>query len=234
MISIVTFKWDTGQVHDKKKIKFTADHVNRLASMLRRHVTVPYKFICITDNPSGIDESVITYPLWDDNRDMGGCYVRLKMFSKDPEIRQLVGDRFVWIDLDCVILDNMDEILKTKHEFCAWGDTHPRTPYNGSLVMLETGKRPQVWEDFQRHESQILGRRVGFVGTDQAWIAYRLGSREFRWTSRDGIYSFRIHIEKMKKIDPPTNAKIIMFHGRHDPSHPYLQNKYPWIRENWR
>lgn len=235
MINIITFKWDTGKIHPKKKSKFTAEHVNILSNMLRRHVTVPYKLKCITDDANGIYDDIECVPLWDDYRDLGGCYVRLKAFSNTPDMKKILGEKFIWIDLDCVIVDNIDHILKTPHEFCAWGDTHPRTPYNGSLIMCKTGTRQHVWKDFKGIESTRCGQRIGYVGTDQAWIGYRLGRHEKRWTTSDGIYSLRMHfIKKGNQINLPSNAKIIMFHGKHDPSHRDIQQKYPWVREHWK
>jgi hypothetical protein len=231
MIQIVCWKWDSG-FHTKKGIKFAAKHVNILKSMIDRNITVPYELVCITDDPEGIREDVRIVKLWDDLRDLGGCYTRLKAFSED--MREIIGPRFMWMDLDVVVMDDITPIVMRQEDFIIWGDTNPTTPYNGSLVMMNAGCRKKVWDDFDRHESPIRGRRLGYVGTDQAWIGAKLGEREARFDMADGVYSFRCHIKQKKLINPPKNAKIIFFHGTSDPSKRDVQMVYPWILEHWR
>lgn len=231
LIQVVTFKWDTGTLHPKKKIKFSTEHVNRLFRMINRNTTVCYEPVCITDDPTGLDPHIRVIPLWDDFRDMGGCYVRLRAFAED--MRDLIGPKFIWLDLDAVICGNIDHILTDKSTFKAWGDTHPKTFYNGSMIMMESGSREQVWGTFNRNCSPKEARARGFVGTDQAWISNVLGPHEPKWGMGDGVYSFRCHLEK-KRNTLPDNACIVMFHGRNDPSMPHIQSKYPWVKEHWR
>lgn len=230
-ISVVTWKWDNG-IHPKKGIKFTADHINRFFKMLKRNTTVPFRPFCITDNWDGIDEDINVIPLWDDYRDMGGCYVRLFAFSE--EVKTVLGDKFIWFDIDSVIVGNMDAILTDKADFKAWGDTHPRTPYNGSMIMMKTGARKQVWEDFHPLRSPSLGKRMGHVGTDQAWIGACLGKYEPKWNTDDGVYSYRVHLKRSPNpAILPENAKIVFFHGSSDPSKAEMQKLCPWIKEHW-
>lgn len=231
MLQIVTWKWSNGD-HPKKHIEFSHEHINRFYRMLDRHSTVPYEAVCITDDPRGIDPHIRIIPLWDDHRDMGGCYVRLKSFHKG--MKQIIGDRFIWFDIDTVITSNVDHILKDESDLKFWGDTHPRTPYNGSMCMHRAGSAEQIWTDFDPKASPRAGKRLGYVGTDQAWISTVMGPHLPKWGQADGIYSLRCHFEKLGRTELPANACIIMFHGRHDPSHREAQARYPWILPNWR
>lgn len=233
MIQIVTFKWDNG-LHPKKKMKFTAEHVNVLRNMVKRHLHMPHEFVCITDDSKGIDKDIRIIPLWSDHRNLGGCYVRLKAFAKNME--SLIGPRFAWMDLDTVILNDITPLFKRPDPFVMWGDTNPTTPYNGSLVLMQAGARSQVWEKFVPKTSIPEARQRGYVGTDQAWIGACLGPREPKWDTKDGVYSFRVHLqgEKGAIMPVPPNARIVFFHGSADPSHPGLREKYPWVQQNWR
>ncbi|MEN6621486.1 MAG: hypothetical protein ABFD50_08065 [Smithella sp.] len=232
MIRIVTWLWGNKDPHPKKKIHFTHEHVNRLASMVSRNISIPYEMVCITDNPEGIDNSIRCVELWDDLRDMGGCYTRLKAFSK--EMKYIIGPRFMWLDLDTVIVDDITPLIDNKNDFMMWGDTAPRTPYNGSMVLMDAGARSEVWTSFDRRNSPIQGKRLGHVGTDQAWIGACLGPNEKRWTKEDGVYSFRVHFKRHNRIDLYKGARIVFFHGSSDPSQPEIQNAYPWVKHHWR
>ena len=55
MNHVVCVKWGT---------KYGSKYVNVLANMVKRHTTCEYKFHCVTEDPSGIDEgiNIIKFP----------------------------------------------------------------------------------------------------------------------------------------------------------------------------
>lgn len=233
MLQVVCWKWDDG-LHPKKQLKFTHEHVNRLKNMVKRNLKIPHQFVCITDDPAGIDPDIKVIPLWDDYRELGGCYVRLKAFS--DEMKNVIGEYFLSLDLDCVITGDITQLvmplLTGDVDFKIWGDTHPRTPYNGSMWMMKAGARKEVWNQFTP-SCVNLGRSKGYVGTDQAWIGYCLGENEARWHIGDGVYSHRIHFKKQRVVDKPDDCKIVFFHGAGDPSQMGIRRMYPWVAEHW-
>lgn len=232
MLQVVCWKWNNG-IHPKKNIIFSAKHVNVLQAMVARNLKVDHEFVCITDDPSGINDTVRIIPLWDDYRAMGGCYVRLKAFSK--EMAALIGPRFIWLDLDCVVTGDITHLVTQAKDFKMWGDTNPFTPYNGSMVLMDAGSRSQVWTQFNPTSSPDLAKSMRYVGTDQAWIGACLGPNEDKWSIDDGVYSYRMHIRKREMTMPlPPGAKLVFFHGSTDPSQPAIQSKLPWVGEHWR
>ena len=46
---ILCMKWGT---------KYGAEYVNRLYNMVKRHTTLPFKMVCLTDRTEGIDPNV--------------------------------------------------------------------------------------------------------------------------------------------------------------------------------
>ena len=231
--SIVAFKWS----QKNYRSQFGPETVNTLFAMLRRSYAKPFRAICVTDDPAGIDGSIETIPLWSDYADLPSphgsnrpsCYRRLKVFSRD--IGQLFGSRFAVVDLDCVVTGDLAPILDRKEDFIMWGDTHPRTHYNGSLLLMSAGARPAVWEKFDPVASPIRTKRKGFYGSDQGWISYCLGPHEARFTTRDGVYSYRIHLSQAKSL--PENCRIVFFNGRLDPWAAEVKD-LPWIRDYYR
>jgi hypothetical protein len=234
MLSVVCFKW-------KPKVgyrsAFSAANVNVLRAMVKRHYQKPHRFICVTDDPRGIDANVEIIPLWDDyaavpspcGARQPSCYRRLKAFSK--EALSLFGPRFVCLDLDCVVTGDLAPLWDRDEDFVIWGDTTPRTPYNGSMFLLRAGSRRQVWEDFDPVTSPAKGRALGYFGSDQAWIGACLGPHEARWSQGDGVYSYRNDIKRAGGL--PDDARIVMFHGGVDPWSAEAQ-RLPWVREYYR
>lgn len=240
MLSVVCWLWRPAPTY---RSQFAARHVNTLASMVARNYLKPHRMICVTDMPAGIDPSIEIVPLWKDHSRIvhpfgqrnPSCYRRLKAFS--PEARDLFGERFVSIDLDCVITADMVPLWDCTDEFKIWGDTNKTTPYNGSMFIMNAGARRQVWEQFNPDTSPHHTRKLGYFGSDQAWIAACLGDREARWTKADGVYSFRNEIKNKfvggTQMPLPRNARVVMFHGREDPWGAMAQT-LPWVRRHYR
>src|SRR5688572_1549925 len=110
MLTILGWLWKS-----RGDYSYTPTHANIWARMIHRNLTLPHRFVCVTDTPEADFDPLITpVRLWDDWRDVKAnwgekkvnCYVRLKAFSE--EARELIGQRFVSVDLDLVVLGNDD------------------------------------------------------------------------------------------------------------------------------
>lgn len=235
MLSVVSWKWKPKGPY---RSEFKSEHVNVLRRMVARNLRAEHEFVCVTDDPVGLDPEVRVVPLWDDHRDIPSahgpgnpsCYRRLKAFSS--EAKEIFGERILSIDLDCVITGDITHLVERDEDFVIWGDTQPGTPYNGGLWLLRTGTRTRVWDQFDPRVSPRKGKALGYVGSDQAWIAACLGKGEARYTRSDGVYSYRNEITKLGHL--PATARIVMFHGKHDPWMADVQSRHSWIKEYWR
>lgn len=235
MLSIVTYKWKPKPGY---RSAFGPETVNVLRNMVKRHYARPHRFILVTDDAAGVDADIEIVPLWDDyaaipnpfGARQPSCYRRLKGFSR--EAKRMFGDRFVALDLDVIITADLAPVWDRDEEFVIWGDTSPRTPYNGSMMLMSAGARAKVWEEFDPNTSPAQGRRLGYFGSDQAWIGACLGPNEAKWSKADGVYSWRNDIAA-NGGGLPDNARIVMFHGKVDPWSPEAQ-QCSWVREHYR
>ena len=244
-LTVACWKWRSAPGY---RSTFTATHVNTLRAMVARHYARPHDFVCITDDPSGIDGDIRIVPLWTDFKDLRGpngvnCYPRLRAFSS--EAADIIGPRFVSLDLDAVVTANLVPLWDRPEDFVIWGDTARGTPYNGSMFLLTAGTRTRVWETFDPQRSPAVAKARGYIGSDQAWIGACLGPNERKWSTLDGVYSYRCHIAKemppsrFERPPPgrphvlPVNARIVLFHGRWDPWAPQVQKLNPWINEHY-
>lgn len=243
MISIVVFKWEPvwkgvgvkTKLHKAKNpVNYGSEHVNVLYHSIKRNTTVPFKFICITDDPSELDQNIEIITLWDKCRHLGGCLNR--MFVFDKSMATLLGNRFICIDLDCVIVSNIDNILNRSEDFVINQFESKRSHnqiYNGGLFLMTAGSRQEVWDrfDFDNSPKTIadLHQTKNMVGDDQSWIQFVLGEKEATFTHIDGVYDYNF---LNPKDSLPDNAKIILLPGKFDPS--IEKNHISWIKNHWR
>lgn len=236
MLTICTFLWKPKPGY---RSKFSTKHVDVLRRMVRRHYKRPHRFVLITDDATGITEPDIEiFELWHDfsrvlnpsGRGNPSCYRRLRLFAPQPGA--FLGEKFVCIDLDTVIVADMAPIWDRDEDFMIWRSSTSGNPYNGSMFMLRAGARPSVWTDFDPVWSPIQTRRAGLYGSDQAWIAYNLGGDEKTWTAADGVLSFRLNAERSRSL--PDHARVVFFHGNGDPWDPPIQKRFPWVAAAWR
>lgn len=235
-LTFVTFKWRAPPGY---RSTFRGEHVDTLRRMVARNYDRPHRFVCVTDDAEGIEEpDVELFELWPDlarvtnpsGRGNPSCYRRLRVFAKNAGA--WLGPRFVCLDLDCVIVGDLAPLVDRPDPFVIWRSTTTGNPYNGSMFMLEAGARPQVWEDFDPVMSPIETRRARLFGSDQAWIAHRLGAGEAVWTPADGVHSFRNEIrEAQGRL--PKGARVVFFHGKVDPWDAEAR-RLSWVREHYR
>jgi hypothetical protein len=234
VLTVCTFKWAPPQGY---RSKFGPEAVIALRNMVRRHYKQPHRFVCITDDAKGLKD-IETLPLWTDHSEVPSpngprnpsCYRRLKLFA--PEMEALLGKRFVSMDLDTVVVGDLSPIFDRPEDFVIWGETDPRSFYNGSMFMQTAGARAQVWKDFNPRTSPKEAKKAGRFGSDQGWISHKLGPGEAMWGRQDGVYSYRVHIEPHGDDYLPENARLVMFHGRVDPWS-WRGQRLEWVRTNW-
>lgn len=237
MLDIVCWKWRPPRGF---RSQYNCRHVNVLRAMVARHYQKPHRFSCITDDSTGIDPRVRVIPLWDDHSKLlsphgiqnPSCYRRLRAFSR--EAADLIGPRFVSLDLDTVITGDMAPVWDRPEDFVIWTGQARPAPYNGSMFLMTAGARARVWEEFDPIRSPKIATALHYVGSDQAWIGACLGRGEATWSHRDGVYSWRMQLRPNRGSLPP-DARVVFFHGSGgDPWAPTIQRAAPWVVDHWR
>lgn len=228
VITVVTFLWHEPQGRHNHLFTYSADYVNRLRSMLERHLHQPHELVCVTDMPDGIDPRVrIVAP----EPGLPGFFRRLVLFR--PDAARWFGERILMMDLDCVILRDIDPLLAGAGDFKAWeprlyhvrGGDYSR--YNMSFVLLRAGARPQVWSRFDPETSPAAIEAMGMTTHDQSWLTHVLGPDEDVWPWDGDVVSVRA-------VPDPQRARVVFFNGPRSPGMESMQKQYPWIAPEWR
>lgn len=226
----------------KHGTKYGPEYVNTLYNMVERNCTLPYQFVCLTDNADGLDPKIKTIPL---PTNLQGWWCKPYMYSKELPINGTI----LYMDLDVVIAGNIDKLFSYQSDqWCTIRDfTRAMRPdwkkYNSSVVRFKTGQLDHVWTGFQKDQHNIQRKFYG----DQDWLfeATRKNqamlypdnwilswkweirrSKEFEYKGTKGNRKFK-HIED---VTPKAECCVTVFHG--DPNPHNCED--PWVIKNWR
>lgn len=246
-LAVVTWLWRQDGYHTR----FGPEHVNVLRDAVARGYDRPHRFVCVTDDPTGLAAGVEVVSLGDYLADLPNpcarngpsCYRRLRLFARDAAAT-FGAKRIVSLDLDTVVVGDLTPLWEGPDRLVLWRDPlFWNSLYNGSMVLLDAGVRPDVWEEFDPERSPRLAKAAGLFGSDQAWISYRLGVGVPTWGREDGVYSFRLlddprlrercYLDLPTQTDLPAGARIVFFHGRSNPWDPEVRDRYPWVRDHY-
>lgn len=147
------------------------EYVNTLYAMVKRNMTLPFRFICITDDTAGIHPAVETKPLLDDNPK--GWWQKVTYF-KDP-LYDLEGPVLA-LDLDLLILDNIDCLFEYKPKVMCMKPDHASHGHSSCVMRFDANSQPQIWNnlDLDNMEHSIDNvssdfKKAKYWG-DQIWI----------------------------------------------------------------
>ena len=220
--------------------KYSAEYVNKLYSMVKRNLTIPFEFVCFTENSEGIDSEIRVEPLKVQSGITGWWYKPM-FFDKQFPLKGTI----LFFDLDVIIFENIDKLFRfqpgkfciirdfTRHQIKDW------SKMNSSVFRLETGSLSYVYDNFMSNVKLHTKRFHGdqdfiysqvqkdFCFWPDEWIqSYKWEMRGKPPTSRvNGVRNFVKPGEP--KILPETSVAV--FHGEPNP-HNCID---PWCASNW-
>jgi hypothetical protein len=132
------------------------------------------------------------------------------------------------MDIDCLVTGPLDPLFDRDKSFLIYRGTAPGRPYNGSMMLLEAGARPQVYERFNAAEAEKAGQK--FIGSDQAWLSYILGPDEATWGVGDGVRWWN----RLRREKPAENTRVMFFPGHVKPWEFQNNGMDDWVAERYR
>ncbi len=241
--TIICMKWGT---------RYGPEYVNRLAAMVRRNVSQPMRFICFTDDISGVDGGIELRPLPEINIPERVAWTPWRKLSVwQYPLAELAGD-VLFLDLDLVITGSLDDFFD--HEPGAYiaidNWTQPGQGVgNTSAFRFPAGRYSRIFVDFVADPEAILGKwRI-----EQQYISDTIPEMIFwppAWcVSFKHTLMPRWPMNYFKVAELPSDARIVAFTGKPDaedalvgewPGRSLKQKFYkfvlptPWIGDHWR
>tara|TARA_R110000851_G_scaffold101671_1_gene217910 strand:+ start:376 stop:1341 length:966 start_codon:yes stop_codon:yes gene_type:complete len=226
----------------KHGTKYSAEYVNVLKRMVTRNMTLPFKFVCFTEDVNGLDSDIQTMPL-PQRHDIAGWWWKPYFFSTDLPLDGTI----LFMDLDVIVFENIDKLFTYEPgRFCIIRDFNRMNAkgwnrMNSSVFRLETGQHSHVYSNLIADPINIRKRLHG----DQDWLFEQIKSnfeffpdewlQSYKWEMRgkppmtrdkNGIRNFMEPGEP--NILPETSVAV--FHGEPNPP----QSVDLWCKENWK
>lgn len=138
--------------------KYKFYYVEKLQDMLERNLTVPFKLFQFTDHPEDKDSKVENIDISKHGIQSDSCWAKLAMFGH-AQTNIIDGD-FLYIDLDTVIIDNIDEFVTcrprpntiTLLEYIRRTPTdHCRDKYGSHFMYVSNNFGQAIWNNFSRN-----------------------------------------------------------------------------------
>jgi hypothetical protein len=217
--------------------------------MVERYLSVPHDFVCLTEDPTGLDPDIRTIPLPDDYR---GYWNKISLFRGDLfEPRRTM----LYLDVDIVIVGSLDPLLEGDAALTIARGFSKNYVVNSSVMRFKAGTLTHVYDRFAEDPERIVAS--GRYATDQNWIHEQVPDAAF--FPPGSIVSYKkdmpSHVFPLAKklslglgwlkapswmtVSPPPGASIVVFHGKPDPEDvmdaPYGPwKRAPFIKEFWR
>ena len=209
-VNVICMKWGN---------KYTSIDVNTLYSMVKRNLTIPFRFICLTDDKKNIRKQIecfeipkISVP----KSKEGSPWRKLALFTKT--INDIKG-KTLFLDLDIVIIDNIDCFFDFSDKLTIienWTQKGKNIG-NSSVYCFEFGKYPDLFEYFNNNSEKITKE----FKNEQIFLSKYLKDIDF-WPE-NWCTSFKRHCIPRNLLrffltpKKPLHTKIIVFHGRPKP-----------------
>lgn len=208
--------------------KYPNEYVYKLRSMVERHTTIEYDFLCIADKD--IDVPTLRIP---DPDELEPVWYKIRMLDL-PELEQYT--RKVFLDLDVVIHNNIDWVFNTPVDKLQVIDTKwkPRDMINS---FLNTGCNSSVmlWE-----ESAAIAQK--FEGNKDEYMCKYTGMDRFLWHEvrelwemipNTEVYSYR-HGTDLIDNEPRIMRKAKSICIYHQQPKPHEELDYEPARSFWK
>ena len=217
---------------------YTADYVNRLYAGVKRNLHLPFRFVCVTDDATGLRPEVEAVPFPEDPKVPGqyaprpwpNIFAKLALF-KDG-FAGLEGPT-LFLDIDLLVTGNLDRFfLYRPGEFCIIHNWVERRKHlfrvvpdigNSSCFRFEAGKSNGVWETFLREKDDPAQKSRFFFGSQKFQTYAMMKTGKVNWWPENWVCSFKrqlVPIFPLNKIfvpwRPPADTSIVAFHGQPD------------------
>jgi hypothetical protein len=231
---IICMKWGT---------LYPASYVNVLYTACRANITGDFKFVCLTEDATGLDPAIISHPIPDLDLDpfhwKKGGWPKLAVFAQD--FFGLTG-RALFIDLDTVITGSLDPFFDYNAPKMVAIDTGPTwgvgapdaAPLAGTgIFTFDLGAHSEILDHFMANRDAVVAQHR----IEQIYVQSMV--RDMAFWPADWVLSFKYHLRQPALVGlvkspphPKPENRVIAFHGEPRPID--LVNGGLWgIGPNW-
>ena len=139
----------------KANVPYDVEYVTKLYGMVSRHLSRPFRFVCLTDQPEKIPATIHVgrLPRWP--KDLFGWWAKVHLF--DPYFNHNVKGRMLYLDLDTLVVSDLAPIVDYPAQFALVphaGTFNGRDGlqvvkrFNSSVMVWDAGTQNHVYDNF--------------------------------------------------------------------------------------
>ena len=186
--------------------KYGIKYVENLRNAVKRHLTIPYEMVCITDHKE-VPEGVRRIPTPSGSE---GWWQKVNLFKEGVFPSDA---RVMYLDLDVVVSNSLDIIAKHEGEIVMienFSRNKHHAAYNSScMIWTPTDKTQRIYDCFCE---QITKELHG----DQCWIWRAMGNAAIKTIRIDLAESYKYNKRSNIRRESKDTA-LWVFHGKPDP-----------------
>ena len=219
--------------------QYEADFVNQLYNGARKNISGDFRFVCLTDNASGLKEGIEAHPLPD--IELGDTYFTSgwrKISSFSPQLTKPpynLSGTILFFDIDMIITGSLDEFWDfSPGDFCIienW--TQPGKKIgNSSVYRYDLEKMHDIFHDFEKNHAD----HYDTYDNEQMYLTrYMQENQSVTWWPEEWCKSFKVHcipprlLRGLLTPKMPEKCKILVFHG---PPKPMDAAIGKWVKHN--
>lgn len=229
-VNVLCLKWGT---------LYSAEYVNRLFRGVTAHLRRPFRFVCVTDDSSGLSAGIETAPIPacppgmvfnDQYEKWPNIYVKLCLFQQG--FAGLEGPT-LFLDIDQIVTGELDCFFDYRPgEFCIihnWVELRKRlfrkVPFcgNSSCFRFEAGAVSDgIYRTFLAELATALDYNV--YSTEQAYMTHAVGRENICFWPDNFVRSFKRSCAWPWPLNHflvprlPRDTRILCFHGNPTPT----------------
>lgn len=185
---------------------YDADHVGRLAAHVKKYLSVPHRFVCLSD----IEVPCEHIPL---KHGWPGWWSKIELFRNG-----IFKGKVFYLDLDTVIISPIDDLALARHRFTML-HSMSRPTHPGSGVMSWSTDLSKIYRIFLRNPKHWMKHcTTSECWGDQGFIFAHTPEHPDYWQDRfpGRIVSYKMHC-RPNGGRVPHGASIVAYHGRPRP-----------------
>ena len=200
------------------------EYVENLQRAVSEHLTVPYRFVCVTDD-YGVNVDTCIPPKFK------GWWEKIRLFQPG-----LFDDRVMFLDLDTLILKNIDHIAAYDGPFATLEDFWRAGRLGPAVMLFDPQYTCSVYMDWEAQGFPMQGNG------DQTWLdnldqgRFRKNADKLQNLFPGEFVSYKEHCTAGRRswrnindqLPPPDKARVVCFHGR-----PRVHECGGWVADTW-
>ena len=190
----------------KEGNKYDSDYVNTLYLMTKRYLTIPFDFICLTENSQNLLKQIKVVNLED--KSIKGWWNKCLLFKPN-----FLSGSCLYLDLDMIILKNIDEFIiqnQCLNILCNPISLNKKIYYkiNSSMLFWNTDNKElnKIWFQYSKHKLFYDNHKT--FGDQEVILKSNV---KYKFFPGSKVRYFKSIYEKE---DSDTNISIIVCKGR--------------------